>query len=81
MLSIKYDVHALAARPRAYAHPSLWPPPALPTPPSDEVGQALPTAAAANAQYIAARAAGLGDADFAAVMEAVAAAHQQQHKQ
>ncbi|KAG2439550.1 hypothetical protein HXX76_004903 [Chlamydomonas incerta] len=37
----------------------------------DEAGQPLPLAAAANAQYIAARRQGLGDADFSAVMEAV----------
>ncbi|PNW82258.1 hypothetical protein CHLRE_06g278148v5 [Chlamydomonas reinhardtii] len=37
----------------------------------DEVGQPLPLAAASNAQYIAARRQGLGDADFSAVMEAV----------
>ncbi|GLC41071.1 hypothetical protein PLESTB_000946700 [Pleodorina starrii] len=38
----------------------------------DEVAQPLPMAAAANALYIAARRQGLADADFSAVMEAVA---------
>ncbi|GFR42250.1 hypothetical protein Agub_g3144 [Astrephomene gubernaculifera] len=44
----------------------------------DEVAQPLPMAAAANSLYIAARRQGLGDADFSAVMEAVAAQQQQQ---
>jgi glyoxylate/succinic semialdehyde reductase len=39
-----------------------------------EVGQPLPVASAANAAFEAARAAGHGDADFAAVYEAVVAA-------
>ncbi|PNH09751.1 putative oxidoreductase GLYR1 [Tetrabaena socialis] len=38
----------------------------------DEVAQPLPTAAAANALYVAARRQGLGDSDFSAVLEAVA---------
>ncbi|GIL77665.1 hypothetical protein Vretimale_6780 [Volvox reticuliferus] len=42
----------------------------------DEVEQPLPMAAAANALYIAARRHGLGDMDFSAVMEAVAAQQQ-----
>jgi 3-hydroxyisobutyrate dehydrogenase-like beta-hydroxyacid dehydrogenase len=37
----------------------------------DELDQPLPVAAAANEAYKRAKAAGLGDADFAAVYEAV----------
>jgi glyoxylate/succinic semialdehyde reductase len=36
----------------------------------DQLGQALPVAAAANEQFKAARAKGRGDEDFAAVYEA-----------
>lgn len=39
---------------------------------ADAVGQALPVISAANEQYIRARAQGYGDADFSAVLEAVA---------
>jgi len=39
---------------------------------ADAVGQALPVISAANEQYIRARAQGFGDADFSAVLEAVA---------
>lgn len=40
---------------------------------ADALGQPLPVIAAANEQYIRARAQGYGDADFSAVLEAVAA--------
>lgn len=40
---------------------------------ADTLGQPLPVIAAANEQYIRARARGYGDADFSAVLEAVAA--------
>ncbi|KAG2500279.1 hypothetical protein HYH03_001857 [Edaphochlamys debaryana] len=46
----------------------------------DQVAQPLPMAAAANSLYIDARAHGLGDADFSAVMEAVAAQQQGEAK-
>lgn len=39
---------------------------------ADAVGQALPVISAANEQYIRARAQGFADADFSAVLEAVA---------
>jgi glyoxylate/succinic semialdehyde reductase len=39
---------------------------------ADAVGQALPVISAANEQYIRACAQGYGDADFSAVLEAVA---------
>jgi glyoxylate/succinic semialdehyde reductase len=38
---------------------------------ADTLGQPLPVISAANEQYIRARAQGLGDADFSAVLEAV----------
>jgi glyoxylate/succinic semialdehyde reductase len=38
---------------------------------ADALGQPLPVISAANEQYIRARAQGLGDADFSAVLEAV----------
>ncbi|EFJ53105.1 6-phosphogluconate dehydrogenase [Volvox carteri f. nagariensis] len=47
----------------------------------DEVAQPLPMAAAANSLYIAARRQGLGDMDFSAVMEAVAAQEADTKKQ
>jgi glyoxylate/succinic semialdehyde reductase len=44
---------------------------APPRAPGDELNQPLPVAAAANEAYKRAKAAGLGDADFAAVYEAI----------
>ena len=41
--------------------------------------QALPVAAAANAQYLLARDQGLGDMDFSAVIEALVANKAQKH--
>ena len=41
------------------------------SPAGDELNQPLPVAAAANEAFKRAKAAGLGDADFAAVYEAV----------